>query len=62
MNNRLAELYRKLRFLIARDQFGRDLDEEMRLQIELRAQQHTEAFAPARKVLSIDPMEALRYE
>jgi putative ABC transport system permease protein len=38
----VAEFWRKLRFLARRAEFDRDLDEEMRLHLDLRAAQHTE--------------------
>jgi hypothetical protein len=40
MSNWLGELWRRLRFLISRQQFDRDLDEEMRFHKELRAQEY----------------------
>ena len=40
MNDWLLELWRRFRFLIARDQFERDLEEEMRLQKDLREEQY----------------------
>src|ERR1043165_8702279 len=40
-----GELWRRLGILVWRQQFERDLEEEMRLHIELRAQQQTEAGA-----------------
>lgn len=40
MNNWLGELWHRLRFLISRQQFERDLEEEMRLHKELRAQEY----------------------
>src|SRR5438876_6325087 len=43
MNNRLAEFCRKLRFLIHRKQFERDLDEEMQLHKELRQEKYQSA-------------------
>src|SRR2546426_6025995 len=36
----IGELWRSLRFIVSRQQFERDLDEEMRLHTELRQQEH----------------------
>ncbi len=44
----LGELWRRLLFFLRRGQFHRDLEEEMRLHQELRAEAHTEdGMAPA---------------
>lgn len=42
MNNRLNELGRRLRALVRRNQIDADLAEEMRIHLDLRAQQQTE--------------------
>jgi hypothetical protein len=42
----LAELGRRLRMLIRRRQFDRDLEEEMHLHRELREQEQIEAGTP----------------
>ena len=43
MNNWLGELWRRLTALVTRKQIDRDLEDEMRLHLELRAQQQAEA-------------------
>ena len=45
--NWLGELWRRLRMLVRRSQFDAGLEEEMRLHIELRAQQQIEAGTAA---------------
>ena len=40
MNSWVSELWRRLRFFVNRQQFERDLDEEMRLHKELRQQEY----------------------
>ena len=45
--NWLGELWRRLRMLVRRSQFDAGLEEEMRLHIELRAQQQIEAGSAA---------------
>ena len=42
----LGELWRRLRMLVRRSQFDADLEDEMRLHVELRAQEQVEAGAP----------------
>jgi len=42
MNNWLGEVWRRLTALLGRNRIGDDLEEEMRLHMELRAQRHTE--------------------
>ena len=44
--NSLGELLRRIRMLLHRSQFQSDLDEEMRLHLELRQQEHAEAGLP----------------
>jgi hypothetical protein len=39
----LGELWRRLRFLVRRRQFDADLEDEMRLHVELRAQEQIQA-------------------
>ncbi len=47
MNNWLYELWRGLSALVRRNQIDADLEEEMRLHVELRAGQHAESGAAA---------------
>jgi putative ABC transport system permease protein len=41
--DKLSQLWRRLLFYLRRDQFGRELEEEMRFHLEMRAQENTEA-------------------
>src|SRR5215813_15543986 len=43
MMDKLSQLWRKLSFYLRRDQFDRELEEEMRFQLEMKAQENAEA-------------------
>ena len=45
---RINELGRRVRMLLRRDEFDRDLEEEMKLHMQLRAEEHAEHGVPAR--------------
>ncbi len=40
---KLTQLWRRLQFLLRREQFDRELDEEMRFHLEMKAQEYVEA-------------------
>ncbi|MBO0858173.1 MAG: hypothetical protein J2P21_06890 [Chloracidobacterium sp.] len=50
MFNKLSQLWRRLLFYARRDQFDRELEEEMRFHLEMKAQENSEA--------GMEPMEA----
>src|SRR2546421_2000260 len=45
----MRELWRRLRFLIHRDRFETDLDEEMRFHLEMKAQKSGDRYAARRQ-------------
>ena len=48
--NKLSQIWRRLLFYVRRDQFDRELEEEMRFHLELKAQENAEA--------GMEPLEA----
>jgi len=49
--DKLSQLWRRLLFYVQRDRFNRELEEEMRFHLEMKAQESTEA--------EMEPLEAL---
>src|SRR5262245_8993494 len=50
MFSKLSQLWRRLRFYLRRDQFDRELEEEMRFHLEMKARENAEA--------GVGPLEA----
>jgi hypothetical protein len=42
MMNKLLQLWRRLLFYVRRDQFDRELEEEMRFHLEMKAQENAD--------------------
>ncbi len=49
--HKLTQLWRRLQFLLRREQFDRELDEEMRFHLEMKAQENVEAGMGERPAL-----------
>ena len=63
--NLIGEGWRRLRFLLGRRRFNRELDEEMRLHMELKTRagiREGMTAEQARRAASVDPIIALRCE
>jgi hypothetical protein len=50
MMDKLSQLWRRLLFYLRRDRFDRELEEEMRFHLEMKAQENAEA--------GMEPLEA----
>jgi hypothetical protein len=62
MMDKLSQLWRRLVFYVRRDRFDRELEEEMRFHLEMKAQENIEAGVKPEEATKVDPMLSLRCE